>query len=1054
MTISAHDFLEQVLDELDYRNGTGFYSVDTPSIQLNLSQIPWFEQARHLGAESIFFVDDYPTVLFFRHDSTLDSDTSETEEQIYQLFLRVWNTSRVPLFFVALPGEIRVYNAYQKPLKQDEWFSADRWLTRIQSLTEIVELSEFSREWVETGHLFQQKRGTFARENRVDHWLLKNLRLLRQRLEGSNTEHREHVHALIGRSIFIRYLEDRRVLVADYFADLGSSTTYTCYTDVLESKAETYHLFHKLRNDFNGDLFPFNENEEAAIEERDLHLLRDFLLGKSMGEQPSLLFWAYQFDVIPIELISNIYEEFYHQHGNQDDKGTYYTPTTLVDFVLSLSLTSERLDKKARVLDPACGSGIFLVEAFKRMVYHACRSRNVTQLSHEELTQLLTEQIVGFDVNRSAIQIAAFSLYLAYLDFREPPDIRANKQLPKLIYDPENSENSGKSLFHTNAFALTQAEKAELEERIAESKQYKGKADDVRALDMPTLPIDRTSFDVIVGNPPWGADDSLAGKMAVQWCNAFRHSIGYRELSQCFIWRVQKLLNPEGEVGLLVSTGILFKHQDNSKEFRQQWLLQNKVRSVYNFAHVRRTFFPKAIAPFAVIFFERGSSEILHQHRLSYITIKRQAFIEKLQSVIIDRDDLHKARQRDFLSNDWLWKAYMWGNINDAELIGELKYSYPSLDSVIENVAENSGRGFGNSKGKYSTDELVVSSELLDDDFNRKQPFSDLVIPIQKRSIYRVRKTTLYTGNRLIIKRGISKVPPKFGEIQARLAYPDFAFTEKFIGLRIDSLTTAQQQILLGITLSSLAKYYHFLTCSMWGLWNYKIFTSEHLKLPVSFPEDEVLQEKILDATNHLVNAEHDGPTLFSPEQPHWHTTQEELDEAIFDLYELSEPQRDLVRDLCQTTLEFFYEGTQSQAVQPPSIKWLENYQSAFLELWQERLAAQGKELEMRIFAPRHALLVGMSFELVDLGTALRHEPVTDDSTWQQWFRRLGDTLRQRLTENIYIDRTFKELTDSSIILIKRAERRLWTKSMARQDAQELLMEVFKLEWEQSRSVA
>jgi len=1054
MTTNAYDFLEQVLDELDYRNGTGFYSVDTPSIQLNLSQIPWLEQARHLGAESIFFVDDYPTVLFFRHDAALHADTGEIEEQIYQLFLRVWNTSRVPLFFVALPGEIRVYNAYQKPLKPDEWLLTDRWLKRIQSLTELAELSEFSRAQVESGQLFQQRSGTFDRQNRVDHWLLRNLRLLRQRLEGTNRARREYVHALIGRSIFIRYLEDRRVLVEDYFADLDPSRTYTCYTDVLQSKAETYHLFRKLRGDFNGDLFPFNQYEEAAIEEADLHLLRDFLLGKSMGNQLSLLFWAYQFDIIPIELISNIYEEFYHQHGDQDDKGTHYTPTTLVDFVLSQCLTKERLDKKARVLDPACGSGIFLVEAFKRMVYHACRSRNVTRLSQDELTQLLTEQIVGFDVNKSAIQIAAFSLYLAYLDFREPPDIRANKQLPKLIYDPESLANSGRNLFHTNAFALTAAEKAELEERVALPKPYKGKASDLRALDMPVLPIDRTLFDVIVGNPPWGADASSAGEMAVQWCNAFRYPVGYKELSQCFIWRMQKLLSPEGEVGLLVSTGILFKHQDNSKEFRQQWLSQSKVRAVYNFAHVRQIFFQDAIAPFAVVFFGLGSAKILQRHKLSYITIKRQAFIEKLQSVIIDRDDLHKVRQSDFLSNDWLWKAYMWGGINDIELVGEVRTCHPTFGTVIDDITENASRGFGNFKGTHTTAELLVDYELRNEDFDKSFSLAELRIPLKQRTLRRVGKPQLYQGDRLIVKRGISKAEPKFGEIQARLAYAPFAFTDNFIGFRIDSLIKEQQQVLLGIFLSSLAKYYHFLTCYMWGLWNDKISTSEHLQLPICFPDGEALKTRILNAVNQITNADSSQGTLFSPEQPHWYTMQEELDEAIFDLYALSEPQRDLVRDMCQTTLEFFYEGTEAQAVQPPSMDWLASYQSAFLEIWQERLAERGKELEIRIFAPRHGLLVGMVFELVDLGTAQPYQPITDDAGWQRWFRRLSNTLRQRLTENIYIDRTFKELTDSSIILIKRAERRLWTKSMARQDAQELLMEVFKLEWEQARSLA
>ena len=198
---------------------------------------------------------------------------------------------------------------------------------------------------------------------------------------------------------------------------------------------------------------------------------------------------------------------------------------------------------------------------------------------------------------------------------------------------------------------------------------------------------------------------------------------------------MQRLLSPEGEVGLLVSTGILFKHQDNSKEFRQQWLLQSKVRAVYNFAHVRQTFFQDAIAPFAVVFFALGSTEILHRHKLSYITIKRQAFIEKLQSVIIDKDDLHKIRQSNFLSNDWLWKAYMWGNINDVELIGELKNCYPSLGLAIENVAENSGRGFGNLKGNHSTSELLVAYELRNEDFDKSLPLNELIIPITGRSL-------------------------------------------------------------------------------------------------------------------------------------------------------------------------------------------------------------------------------------------------------------------------------------------------------------------------------
>ena len=76
---------------------------------------------------------------------------------------------------------------------------------------------------------------------------------------------------------------------------------------------------------------------------------------------------------------------------------------------------------------------------------------------------------------------------------------------------------------------------------------------------------------------------------------------------------------------------------------------------------------------------------------------------------------------------------------------------------------------------------------------------------------------------------------------------------------------------------------------------------------------------------------------------------------------------------------------------------------------------------------------------------------ITDNSQWQHWSKHLAKTLRKEYQQRIFIDREIKELSDSSICLIKRAERRLWTKSQARQDAQELLTEVFKLEWRKSR---
>jgi type I restriction-modification system DNA methylase subunit len=1059
MQTNTHDFIKKVYNELEFETGAGCYQLDDSTLQPDLAQTSWFKQARELNAQAIFFVHDYPTVLFFQLDTDLAADTEAIEDKIRELHLKVWNTSRVPLFFVALPGELRVYSAYQTPVRsREKWRTEKRWLESVKTTTQVAEaveaLREFSRPAIESGHLFRKMNKVFDRENRVDQWLLKNLRALRKELEALQGAKREYIHALIGRSIFIRYLEDRKILVEDYFADqtINNGGKYHCYTDVLMSKKDTYNLFYKLRKDFNGDLFPLSGEEEREIKAAHLSKLRDFLLGQRIGDQPDLFFWAYQFDIIPIELISNIYEEFYHEHNGGEDKGTHYTPTPLVDFVLSQCLTTERLDAGARVLDPACGSGIFLVEAFKRIVIHECRRHGVSHLSKGELTKLLTERIVGFDVNKSAVQVAAFSLYLAFLEFQKPPDIRKHKQLPKLVYNPSQSD-SGKSLFHVNAFYLTPTEQAELKKRLEQKERYAGRADDERMSRLPVLPLKDFQFDVIVGNPPWGADNSSDNRLADKWCRAFQYPVGDRELSQCFVWRAQRLLKPNGEIGLLVSTGVLFKYEDNSKAFRQVWLKQNRIRAIYNFAHVRHVFFRKqkseAIAPFAVVFFSPARSKEILQNKISYVSIKQSAFVERLQAVIIDTTDLHKAGQSDFLMNDWLWKTYMWGNLSDVELIEELKSCYPLLQNFVKE--SDSGRGFGDMRGKHSTRELEVGFELPTDSFKRNAPFAELIIPFQHRKIRRLGNLNLYKGSRIIVKRGVSRGGPKLGEFQARLTNETFAFTDDFIGFRVDNLNEAQKMVLLGILLSSLAKYYHFLTCSMWGFWHFKVHTEEHLNLPIHFPEAQSLQNRIIAAVDQII-AKSNTPTLFDPNNPGWRKLQDTLDDAIFDLYDLSETQRDLVRDLCQVTLEFFYDGIDAQAVKPPEMGWLENYRDAFMEVWHERLALRGKELETQIYAPHRGFLVGMSFELKDLGTAVTHGPITDDSEWQRWFRHLSKSLRKEYSTGIYIDSIVKELSNSSMFIIKRAERRFWTKSQARQDAQELLTEVFKLEWQRNRS--
>jgi len=1052
-TVGSKDFLNAVYRELEFETGEGYFRLADEIKIRSLLQSSWIDQARSLDADSIFFVGDYPTVLFFNLDVNLSNDSTEIEDKIRELHVKIWNTNLIPLFFVALPGEIRIYSAYQRPARDvDIWLASRRTLERIKQISNLIQMRDYSRPAIESGLIFDRKRASFDRRNRVDQWLLKNLRLLRQGLEGENNEKREFAHALIGRSIFIRYLEDRKVLVKGYFLDkrISRNRDYRCYTDVLVNKGDTYNFFRKLGNDFNGDLFPLSEEEEETVSEDDLQILRDFLLGKSMEGQPDLLFWAYRFNIIPTELISSIYEEFYHEYGGEEDKGTHYTPMPLVDLILTETLTNERLEANASVLDCACGSGVFLVEAFKRMVYYECKRQDISpsQLSREKLIEFLTERIVGIDLNKAAIQVAALSLYLSFLDFREPPDIREHMELPKLVYDLME-EGSGKTLFCSDAFYLTSKEKSHLGNVLDENRKYRGRSFDVVTYNKPVIPLDNCEFDIIVGNPPWGSIKQKDDQTPIYWCKAFRYPVGDKELSQCFIWRASNLLRPGGEIGLLVSTGVLFKHKDPSKKFREQWLQTNHIRAIYNFAHVRNVFFRKqkkeAIAPFMAVMLSPLMGEDFRNNKFLYCSIKKSAFIEQLQALIIDKSDLRRVNQEDVLLNDWLWKTYIWGNLNDVDLIGELKSCYCELRDKVSDY----GRGYirkGPSMEK-STIDLGVEFELDDRCFERNVEFSKLLKTIAEGKVHRLGNTKLYNGPRLLVKRGIARSDRKTGRIRARFSDEPFAFKSTIIGFKLDKLNYDEQQIILGVFLSSLANYYLFLTCSTWGFWHDEIHELEYLSMPINIPVEEEAKQRIIKAVKKITEESYGG-NLFDLNMPERRSIQEELDESVFKAYNLSDTQKDLVRDFSKVTLDFYYNGSRSDAAKPPAIDHLEDYRDAFVEVWRDRLAERGKELECRIYAPKGGLLVGMSFDLVNLGEGAINVPLTDDSEWRTWFVRLSNLVRKEWVGGIYIDRVIKELSRSSMLLVKRAERRRWTRSEARTDAQELLTEVFKLEWE------
>jgi len=686
---SSRELLHEAIRALGLRDGCLLPASEAPQEENRedwLEKGDWLVLGKKLNAESIFFVRNDPIIVLAELP-----ENGPKEKDIRQFFNRIWCMARPQFLFLARPGRLEAYQLTKPPVKpggklQDE---GRLWGDGANTIAEVQEkFKAFQRDRLETGAIYGD--GHFTSEmDRADRALVRNLREVRRLLIFGDPEAKieggldaKYAHSLIARALFVRYLEDREIIMKDYFDDIaGTNTEWQAllkkevegvseepelakklFFRVLQNKNFTYALFDKLAKDFNGDTLSVTPDEREAVTEAHIELLRRLLTGNSVGSQQQLFLFAYRFDIVPIELISSIYEEFYTaKQGKDNTQGTHYTPPALAEYLLSQVLTKEILEKEPRVLDPACGSGIFLVESFRRMVRHRVIKQD-RRLSQEELRDVLRDilanQIAGIDLNSEAVAIAAFSLYLAYLHYQEPRTIDANRRLPNLRWEHDREGNDSAQyldiLYAGNAFEAIQSSDARIAERFGSD-----------------------CADVVVGNPPWGSlDKKNKNDNVVQgWCDEKdkakkdrkgKRVIGDSEQSQAFVHLALELLRNGGTAGMLLSSGVIFnQHNKNSRAFRQSWLTRCRLGQIINFAHVRELYFSdkghanKGISPFILTTFTKGAPE--EEHRFAYWSAKHTDTVGKTRAVILTTSDMHWLFQDEVRRRDWLWKLYWWG---------------------------------------------------------------------------------------------------------------------------------------------------------------------------------------------------------------------------------------------------------------------------------------------------------------------------------------------------------------------------------------------------------
>ena len=867
--------LANVFDALEYRDDKGLVTVDAPEVGDGRAYV-WEEIRDKLQMDAAYFHGNVPAV-YFKELPNVDDD------YLWDLHRSLWNHNRAPLLIAVLPQEVRVYNCFAPPLRDSGQLKLENpalLKQAVQQVTDVFalrrELSEYRRREIVSGRFVRVQQGGFNREQRVDKRLLENLGQVRRLLIADGLS-KSVANSLLGRSIFVRYLEDREVIKPEYFRRFASGLSFNALLN--GSLTETYQLFNELAERFNGDLFPINDLERDQVKPHHLQRLGRFLGGEEVTSG-QMYFWAYNFKYIPIELISAIYETFLDEDRNQ--ASAYYTPPEIVDYVLNEVLPFETNAQMIKILDPACGSGIFLVEAYRRLVMLHRHARGGENLNFDELRDLLTGSIHGVDLREEAIQVAAFSCYLALLDFLEPKSIWEEVRFPTL---------KGTNLFVNDFFDLD-------------------------------APFNKSLYDIIVGNPPWKS--SLTTR-AADYVRENNHTIGDKQIAQAFLWRAPTLLADQGRVSLLApSKGVLFNQSKPNRDFRRQFFLANHVTQVVDFSAFRHSLFRQAVAPMVAVFYRMPSGADSEGNEFRYMNPHPSPMSEALAGIVVFGDEVRRFSRSQVASHPYIWKVALWGTPRDLTLVNDLCERFPSLEKVAQSRHWQIRAGVTvTGKDENDAPELGAMRYVP---VNSVRPFHVASTPherINRDVFHRPGNIGTYRGPHVLIRRGVIT-----SGVLASVFLPDDAvFTTGIFGIAGPSEDTEHLKIVCAYINSSLARYYQFLTASQWGVERDEVLLTEHKSLPCAIPvEDRGLFRRIVALVDQI--QESSGDWNWRPE----------LDELVYEAYGATSSERQTIEDFLEIVMERHYKGLEANAFEAPSIVELTSYVQAYADVFENTI--------------------------------------------------------------------------------------------------------------------
>jgi type I restriction-modification system DNA methylase subunit len=527
--------------------------------------------------------------------------------------------------------EFAVYDCTQKQTKTSDakfarmkYFTCDEYVENFDYIYDT-----FSREAAHNGNFenyikdkTKQKGNVSLDKDFVESLNVWRLNLAKSIAKNNHKLNEEDVNLavqlLLDRIIFLRFCEERDV---EPYGQLEAVAKHK------HTYKHLFDLFGVADQKYNAGIFDFKKDqitEKLDIDDGVIKgVLEDLYPPKS----------DYAFAVMPVEILGNAYEQFL---GNviritsghnvriqlkeevRKAGGVYYTPQYIVDYIVDKTVgklingKSPKEIEKIKIVDPACGSGSFLLGAYKYLInYHikwyytqnkkSSKLNDNGTLTTDEKRKILTNNIFGVDLDTNAVEVSKLSLLLKCMEGETASSVKQQIKMYHTRVLPNIDKNivNGNSLI---GFDFTEGE-LKLDEKRKTELEHKVKPFDWKVV-FPEV-FKEGGFDVVVGNPPYVMLQILDTKEVFSYCLRKFQSAKYKiDTYQLFIEQSVILLKDGGLLGFI--TPNTFLKNIHSEPLRKYALDNTLIREVILFKY---SVFESASVDTCVFVFEKGKSK-------------------------------------------------------------------------------------------------------------------------------------------------------------------------------------------------------------------------------------------------------------------------------------------------------------------------------------------------------------------------------------------------------------------------------------------------------------